>query len=52
MNLNDIAKRLDECVISQQTTASLRTDHPFELQAAYQIQELGVALREARGEAL
>ena len=50
MNLNDIAKRLDECVISQQTTASLRTEHPFDLQAAYQIQELGVALREARGE--
>ena len=50
MNLNDIAKRLDECVLNQQSTASLRTEHPFDLQTAYQIQELGVALREARGE--
>ena len=50
MNLNDIAKRLDECVLNKQSTASLRTDTPFDLQAAYDIQELGVALREARGE--
>ncbi|UOO88186.1 fumarylacetoacetate hydrolase family protein [Vitreoscilla massiliensis] len=50
MNLNDIAKRLDDCVLNKQSTASLRTDTPFDLQAAYAIQELGVALREARGE--
>lgn len=50
MTLADIAQHLDQSVLNKQPTASLRTDTPFDLQDAYRIQELGVGLREARGE--
>ncbi len=50
MNLVEIAKRLDESVLLKQPTASLRTETPFDLQQAYAIQELGIGMREVRGE--
>lgn len=50
MNLTDIAKHLDACALNVHTTPSLRTDNPFDLAQAYQIQELSVQQREQRGE--
>lgn len=45
-----IAKYLDQAVLTQTPVDSFRTDNPFSLAEAYEIQEAGVCLREARGE--
>lgn len=50
MNLTDIAKHLDACALNVNTTPSLRTDSPFDLAQAYEIQEISVQQREQRGE--
>lgn len=50
MNLTDIAKHLDACALNVNTTPSLRTDNPFDLAQAYEIQELSLQQREQRGE--
>lgn len=45
-----IAQALDASVLKRKATSSLRTDNPYDLKQAYDIQELGVRLRESRGE--
>lgn len=48
--IENIAKKLDQAVLTQTPVDSFRNDNPYNLAEAYQIQEAGVCLREARGE--
>ncbi len=48
--IQQLAHTLDEAVQKQQPLDSLRTEVPFDLAQAYQIQEAGIDIRAARGD--
>lgn len=50
MNIANCAEQLHQTRINRQEIASLRTDFPFDLEQAYQIQDYGLRLREQQGE--
>lgn len=50
IDVQKMAARLDHAVRQQTAIAQLSAETPFDLATAYQIQNAGIALREARGE--